>query len=213
MVKRHISFVSLLGIVISLMSVQFGYSQLGLQFQYHLPSSVAGTNEVPSPEVSQMLSTGLVYTFRNKNFRLEVVPGLFYLQPRALGIGQPGQNGSGFMGGVDLRAYPMDFEGDCMCPTFSRRGDVFQKGFFVELGGGYYQMQIPFDDVDLETNQFFARIGAGLDIGIARKWTLTPGLRIQYMNQLHSWGATDRQINYRPVWFMPFIQIMTFFRD
>lgn len=68
----------------------------------------------------------------------------------------------------------MDLYGDCMCPTFSRKGQVIQKGFFIEAGAGGYYHTLEATVEKTSGGSFLARIGAGVDIGLSRRLTITP---------------------------------------
>ncbi len=186
-------------------------AQLGAQFQYRLPLSIAESSMLADPLIQSGWSAGIVYSFRRSGIRIEWIPGLHYMQTSAESTASMDLAGSGVQATVDVRIYPMDLYGDCMCPTFSRKGQVFQKGFFIEGGaGGYYLSQ----ETGVESQSggnFLARIGAGLDIGLSRRLTITPGARIQYENSLHAWGGTDAQKQSRPLWVYPYLQIMTYF--
>lgn len=80
--------------------------------------------------------------------------------------------------------YPMDFRDNCNCPTFSRQGAGFEKGFFIHITPGlmYQQATFNFDDraikkaVEPKFDQtvFKFGAGAGVDIGFSDLFTLTP---------------------------------------
>jgi hypothetical protein len=201
----------LLGCALPQASLQ---AQTGIQGQYHLPGLIGENDAIPSPVLRQMWSVGLVHTFRRSDLRIEWIPGLFYLRTTGENATQSSLAGQGVMAGLDFRMYPMDLYGDCLCPTFNRKGALFEKGFFWEGGAGYFGLR---QDLGLEEmhegHQFYLRLGAGLDIGLNRYMTLSPGLRIQYMHRLHGWGATPDEVWHRPVWFLPFIQLMTYWKN
>ncbi len=187
--------------------------QLGVQFQYRLPLSLAESADLADPLIQSGWSAGVVYSFRQQGIRIEWIPGIHFMQTTADGVSGGTETGTGAQATFDFRAYPMDLYGDCMCPTFSRKGQVFQKGFFLEAGvGGYYHNQ-PVGPESNSSGSFLARAGAGIDIGLSRRLTLTPGFRIQYEDRLHHWGLNAAQIQSRPLWVYPYIQFMTYFEN
>lgn len=185
--------------------------QLGAQFQYRLPLSLAESADLADPLIQSGWSAGVVYSFRQQGIRIEWLPGIHFIQTKADLVSGGTETGTGAQATFDFRAYPMDLYGDCMCPTFSRKGQVLQKGFFLEAGvGGYYLDQSIVQESDAG-GSFLARVGAGVDIGLSRRLTITPGVRIQYEDRLHYWGGNATQIQSRPLWIYPYIQMMTYF--
>lgn len=88
---------------------------------------------------------------------------------------------------LNTHFYLLDLEGDCDCPTFSKSGDFFQKGFFVQLSPGvsYFQNTIERQNPDaagLEDNTLAYSLSAavGLDIGLSDILTLTPMAGFRY---------------------------------
>ncbi len=197
---------------ICLFATPYASGQIGILGQMHLPGLIGESASAPDPVIRSSWSAGLVYTFRNPRMRTEWVTGISYGQ-----LALDGQNSSGqnriFSAGVDFRIYPMDLYGDCMCPTFSRKGDVFQKGFFWEAGLGGQSMQLQPEPVEGWWHSFYGRLGMGLDIGLSRHLTITPGVRIQYNHRYHPWGSDQEETGHRPVWILPFLQGMIYFRD
>lgn len=201
------------GILILLLGLLPGnaYAQIGAQFQYRLPLSLAESGDLADPLIQSGWSAGVVYSLRQQGIRIEWIPGVHYFQTSAERQSGGQQSGQGVQGTIDFRAYPMDLYGDCMCPTFSRKGQVIQKGFFIEAGAGGYYHTLDATVEKTSGGSFLARIGAGVDIGLSRRLTITPGARIQYEDRLHFWGANAAQIQARPLWVYPYLQIMTYF--
>lgn len=79
--------------------------------------------------------------------------------------------------------YLLDLEGDCDCPTFSKDGGFFKKGFYVELSPGlsYATSKIKGIAGDPSNSSLIPSIGLGLgvDIGITDLITITPMLRFR----------------------------------
>ena len=95
---------------------------------------------------------------------------------------------------LNTRIYPMDFEGDCDCPTFSNQSTLIKKGFYFELspGVGYYTSHYdsslptvsnPEGETSTATvNAFSYKIGVavGLDIGLSNLLTINPYAMYNY---------------------------------
>ncbi len=199
-------------LLILFLSLPAGLSaQLGVQLQYRLPLSIAESSILAAPLVQSGWSAGVIYSFRKSGIRIEWVPGLHFMQTTAESAASVDLAGSGIQATLDFRIYPMDLYGDCLCPTFSRKGQVIQKGFFFEAGAGGYYLSQETGIGSQGGGNFLARVGAGLDIGLSRRLTITPGARIQYENSLHAWGASASQKQSRPLWVYPYLQLMTYF--
>jgi len=102
------------------------------------------------------LSFEVDYWTRLRNHRIEFYPYLSYHQAtttlavsqNTLGLRQLGA-------GLKTHIYLLDLMGDCDCPTFSKQGGFFKKGFFL--------------NIDVR-----GTIGLGLDVGINDLLTITP---------------------------------------
>ena len=97
---------------------------------------------------------------------------------------------------LNTALYPLDFGSDCNCPTWSKSGDVFAKGFFIQLiaGGVYQDKKLVSADFSSEQQDLALKLGAGigLDIGISDFFTVTPLVRYEYFPKLTWEGlATD----------------------
>lgn len=188
-------------------------AQIGIQGQFRLPVSMSESSDLADPLIRSGWQVGAIYSIRQSGIRIEILPGVHYLQTSAESLSGHSFSGSGAQASLDIRLYPMDLYGDCKCPTFSRKGQVIKKGFFLEAGfGGFYLNQETSVDSESSTN-FFGRIGAGLDIGLSRRWTMTPGVRLQYEHHLHAWGISPSQKQSLPLWVYPYVQLMTYFED
>lgn len=129
------------------------------------------------------------YNFRLKQKRIEFRPGLGYR------FTWNGSSQDGYFRSVDFdmntAIYPFDFAGDCHCPTFSKSGDLFKKGFFLELnpGVGYQLLSRLRSDPDdparlpIRSKNVEWKLGGsvGLDIGLSDLFTLTPLLSATYL--------------------------------
>ncbi len=83
--------------------------------------------------------------------------------------------------GVLSHIYIFDFFGDCECPTFSKQGGFFSKGFFLLAGvGGHYSQKAVNKNYGDGSLNLSAIIGTGLDIGINDLITITPIMQYSY---------------------------------
>ena len=126
------------------------------------------------------------YWFRLKKYRIEFFPTVSYsnfnskfVNPRIDLFTREGnyfQNNFGLH--LKTNVYPLDFEGDCDCPTWKKDGNIIKKGWFIQLIGGAKYMKNGYElDAFSESQNaivYEAGIGTGLDIGISEFLTITP---------------------------------------
>ena len=127
---------------------------------------------------------GLDYRLRLKNVRIEFLPEARYARYEAHpeSIYDTGTLGfQNFSFHLNTNIYPLNFFGDCDCPTFAKQEPWLEKGLFLQLSPGVHylvqsyesdQMLAIYDDV--EDWAYSLGIGAGFDIGISNWITLTP---------------------------------------
>lgn len=125
------------------------------------------------------IHAGIEYHFRLQNNRIEFHPLLGY---RFTSAKTP--EFAGHYNSIDFdfntSIYPFDFEGDCDCPTFSKEGSIFQKGFFIELQPGVGRQTLIYDSYPSanvpKPSNVVLKLGAavGLDIGLSDRFTVTP---------------------------------------
>src|SRR5688500_13551386 len=103
----------------------FCFSQIGLNLRY-----LSGKSDIlDAQNISQDgFHASIEYHLRLKNIRIEFRPGLGY-RTTHLGSSYDGYFNS-FDFDLGTAVYPFDFAGDCDCPTFSKEGGLFKKGFF-----------------------------------------------------------------------------------
>ncbi|MCR9100006.1 MAG: hypothetical protein NXI25_08655 [bacterium] len=150
------------------------------------PASVAGQTN----PLGNGWAVGVDYWIPLGQTRIDLLPELnFGRSEQTLDIlGNPhefAQNAFSLF--LNTNFYVLDLEGDCDCPTFSKSGDFFQKGFFLQVSPGvsYFQHTIQTREsaaVDIEDEAFAFSIGAGagLDIGLSDFLTLTPMAGFRY---------------------------------
>ncbi len=171
-------------------SAQFGFKAVNTWPQQRIAETVTNNKLFPT-----LLGVGVDYWFRLKNYRLEFLPALHaqYAHERI----QLDQSTSGqltwliteFVPGVQF--YPLDFKNDCNCPTFSKQGEFFKKGFFITLAPGVAYSALTGKQTQVGSiHEFllFGRAGAGIDIGISDLLTLSPSVNYQISEAL-DWRA------------------------
>ena len=130
---------------------------------------------------------GLNYWFRLKNQRIEFLPEIYYAKRitdhRALPTTLQESNWTSAGFNMNVHIYPLDFFNDCNCPTFSKDGNTISKGFYWILSPGISLNQKktiyerPTGSVGgTDNRQWNAQFGfgAGLDIGVADIFTISP---------------------------------------
>mgnify|MGYP001438261006 CR=1 FL=1 len=120
------------------------------------------------------------YWFRLKNYRVEFLPALRWHGSNDDGEGKATAQTAGLL--FHTQIYLLDMKGDCDCPTWSKKGNLFKKGFFIQLSPGVefgnwrYQATASDPAVDVKANSIAYSVagGIGLDIGISDLLTLSP---------------------------------------
>lgn len=164
-------------------------AQFGVSGYYNMHQGASDWDEGLASDESikaNGLGISLTYWFRLKNYRIEFMPEVSYAS------GSKSLSMTEWSGDFEWQQlalyfntniYPFDLEGDCNCPTFGKDGNFLQKGFFIQISPGIALAKnltdITLSDDTLESSDFYflAGIGAGVDIGIAEYFTITPFIR------------------------------------
>lgn len=194
------------GIILLFFAIPLGLkAQVGLGFGF-LNSTASEWEDVLSESSftneERFLKSGfrgsIDYWFRLKNHRVEFLPEIGYSMQKQE-IATASEANSTF--GLDIisftfnvNIYPLDFDGDCNCPTFSKGNDFFKKGFFFQVSPGYSYYQTNFnDDVKETATAFNIGLGLGIDLGISEFLTISPYIRgIYYPKQV--WDNLNSQL-------------------
>lgn len=136
---------------------------------------------------------GIDYWFRLKKRRIEFTPELSYshLDGSFDGITAKHDLLSFFF---FTNVYPFDLASDCDCPVWSKEGNFFSRGFFLQLapGASYLHSDTSEKDIfpDAGNNLILGgAIGAGLDLGLSDFLTVTPVARF-YFYPKATWDNT-----------------------
>lgn len=179
------------------------YGQLGIRAKY-LNNGLDNTQSNAIEEigglenaVSTGFGLGVDYWIRLKTKRVEFLPelGINYSKSSMDGeFASVSMDYNYLYFNLNTRIYPMDFEGDCDCPTFSNQSTLIKKGFYFELSPGigyytsHYNTSLPtFINPEGETitaseDAFSYKIGlaVGLDIGVSNLLTINPYAMYNY---------------------------------
>jgi len=177
----------------SFLALSQSYAQFGTAIKYDRNSYGEWNDFIEDGKIhASDITIGLNYWRSLKNKRIDFLPEFTYtLKNNYI---DPTQTPSGDLYSMDLQrigfifnthVYPMDFEGDCNCPTFSKQNDFLKKGLFFILSPGveYFIQDLTFMGVEQESTSSFAfKIGAGigLDIGLSNLLTISPFAMINY---------------------------------
>lgn len=151
--------------------------------------------------IDEALSTGyglgIDYWIRLKTKRVEFLPeiGINYSQTSfETEVAQFSLDYNYIYFNLNTRIYPMDFEGDCDCPTFSNQSTLIKKGFYFELSPGvgyytsHYDSSLPtVSNPEGETStatvdaiSYKIGVAVGLDIGVSNLLTINPYAMYNY---------------------------------
>lgn len=131
---------------------------------------------------------GVDYWFRLKKRRIEFAPEIVFSKFHQ---DYDGGKLNHSMVGIhfNTEVYILDLASDCNCPTFSKDGNFFSKGFFLEVSPGVILARNELEAINSagsvinlseKETAFGGSVGAGLDFGFSDLFTLTPLFRFHY---------------------------------
>ncbi len=133
-----------------------------------------------------LIGGGIDYWFRLKKYRLEFLPAVhaqYAHETITLDVNTSGELSWLTIEFIPtLQFYPLDFNNDCNCPTFSKQGQFLKKGFFLSIAPGVAYSMLRGKKTQVTViNEFIGliRAGAGLDIGVSDLLTLSPSIQYQ----------------------------------
>jgi len=168
-------------------SLAFG--QFGVSAKYNKHSNKNWLTASNEQVLKSSVEFGINYWFRLKNKRVEFLPEISYalaseeLEFSEFPVDILKAKRTSLFFNFNTHIYPLDLDGDCNCPTFSKDGSLFKKGFYWILnpGIGYHNVNSTYNlrsstDESVENGQIKARLGlgAGLDIGLVDILTISP---------------------------------------
>lgn len=149
------------------------------------------------------LTIGANYWFRLKNKRIEFLPELSYtLKNTEVNIDgvvattdfEMGLSRIGFQ--FNTQIYPLDFEGDCNCPTWGKDNEFLKKGLFFTLAPGldYFVTDLTYEGVSQSVDNFVSfkiGVGGGVDIGISNLMTISPFVLVNFYPSVNGTMIND----------------------
>ncbi|MEP7266416.1 MAG: hypothetical protein ABI844_02230 [Saprospiraceae bacterium] len=169
-------------------------SQIGVQAVTTFPKTRIAETNTNNRLFPFLVGAGADYWFRLKKYRLEFFPAIHY--QAAFEKITFNDNTSGKLNWTVLdftpvfQFYPLDFNNDCMCPTFSKQGQFLKKGFFLQLAPGIAYSRLSGEQTivkNVSESIAFLRLGAGIDIGVSDLITLSPVVNYQ-LSQTLDWS-------------------------
>ncbi len=165
-----------------------GWNIMGADLQAGAPYPLAGWQ------------VGADYWFRLKKRRIEFAPEISFSRfKNEFERGKLEHSVFGFH--FNTAVYVFDLSSDCNCPTFSKDGNFFSKGFFIEVSPGAILARnklealnssdslIKFSESEIV---FGGSLGAGIDFGFSDLFTVTPLFRFHfYPNLVWNEGFKD----------------------
>jgi len=160
------------------LSISYKWMQAPNWGDYH--KNELGDNPYPLAD----WNFGIDYCFRLKNKRVEFLPEASFVKQEYF-FDNGWAKYSFYNLALNVNLYPFDFDGDCNCPTWSKDGDSFSKGFFIQLSPGISWLKNDFKNGPLiliidDRFAFFIRAGIGLDIGVTDFLTISPIARFSF---------------------------------
>jgi hypothetical protein len=183
------------------MMIYAAQGQIGFQTMTgynYFPENTKG--ETVHPVNSLHYSVGPSYWFRLKNRRIEFNPAISFDYSKSdyesNSLGNLSLEEKSFVLSLPILIYPLDFNNDCNCPTFNKGGQFFEKGFhFMIYTAMPYTSRKITGTNSAETKStagFQLGLGAGIDIGLSRKWTLSPSIVLsKFFQDSYTLGIDD----------------------
>ncbi len=149
-------------------------AQIGASFSYQLVDSDKVENW--SGETPQStFNAGLFYRLTPLTNRIEFHPSINYAITQTDNFELANASLK-----LPIALYPLDWEGDCDCPTFNKKGEFFKKGFFFEVIPSLNYLKWQNTPLDEDNLTWGVGVGAGIDIGINKYLTVSPHLRYHF---------------------------------
>lgn len=198
---KRIGFILLLALISNNLSAQFGISG---RYTKNTNKAWSDVYQDVSGDKNTLFSSGIElgvnYWFRLKNYRVEFLPEITYATSKTdIRLSQvmlESHEKHSYHFNFNIQIYPLDFEGDCDCPTWSKDGNLIKKGFYWLFSPGIVQHSIAttpsaissvFPE-DSKMTSFRLGVGAGLDIGITDLFTVSP-FAMYSINPSNEWAS------------------------
>jgi hypothetical protein len=167
-------------------------AQFGINIRYVNPSL---SNEQYSVNIKSGYGIGADYWFRLKNKRIEFMPEVGYEKYNIEDIADTEMSNIYLM--LKTNFYLLNFNEDCNCPTFSKEGNTITKGFYLFLAPEIKIFTSKTSDVKESDTVIGGIIGAGLDIGISDRLTITPNIGYELTSGIDDFEYSTIQFGLR----------------
>ncbi len=178
-----------IAICLLLIGANISYSQFGINIRY-LSNDFNEWSDITTefsggPIWENNVELAVDYWFRPEEIRTEYyVEGTLGLASTSQGSRQYDLTTFGL--GIRSHVYIFDFRGDCDCPTFTKEGGLFKKGFFLQYGvGTAFWLKNADPDPDHNNLAIDLHAGAGFDIGVSDLLTVSPYVSYHYIPNVH----------------------------
>ncbi len=162
------------------------YSQIGLnlsaglsQFQEWNSSLDEAFGDKNNKVFNNNATIGLNYWFRLNKRRIEFLPQIEYSKFSSTNLNNISFQGQSFNAVFNVHVYIFDLAEDCDCPTFSKKGNLLKKGFYLFVGPQAKSFSMSANGVNEGSTKAIVpglRLGAGLDFGITDMVTISPSI-------------------------------------
>lgn len=194
----------LLSIIMLLFFSISAYGQFGVSARIQNNTNKTWNNNYQSvADTSQTLFSssyefGVNYWFKLKEYRVEFLPELSYAvsetNPLFSALNVASHTRQSFYFNFNVQIYPLDFIGDCDCPTFSKEGNTLTKGFYWLFSPGiaFHNLSttmaegVSAEIADANITSLRIGGGAGVDLGINNMLTVSPFLMYS-LNIANNW--------------------------
>jgi len=200
--KKNVTF-----LLLSFLYINTSTAQFGVRIKYdqntfrNWENAIQKVNNSSDRLLGRSYGLGLDYWFKMTERRIEFNPELAYTRASySLSNESANYSFTQFQFNFNTNLYALDMGGDCNCPTFSKQGDLINKGLFFHLtpGVSYYignatsTSNDPARHVVPEVSGVMFRVGAGvgLDIGVSDLLTITPIISY-YFNSAVDWAIVS----------------------
>lgn len=171
------------------------FGQIGVSLRYQSMNPIQWEEQSNLDLFNTGFEVGIDYWTRLKEYRMEFLSEVYWGNTRT-SFEDDTYKMNVYGLGITSNIYIFDFFGDCDCPTFSKEGNFFSKGFFLSVTPGTeFQFKSAINK-DISDSQlvFTGAIGAGVDIGILDLVTLTPYLRYKFIPNV-KWNGFSQAHN------------------
>ncbi len=174
----------------------FTQAQFGINGSYRTATApdwdLVNTNNGERTELlGAGFAVGIDYWFRLPNYRVELLPELNAFRSTAQIPGSIELTNSLYSLFLNTNIYILDFRGDCECPTFSKSGATFEKGFFLQVSPGISlpvfedtMPNLPDKSTVTGSPTISIGLGVGIDLGVSDLLTITPLVGFRYYPSL-----------------------------